>query len=1004
VPFAARLRLDGTVVVQGVSYQHTGDGTTVSVEVPHPQGEQSPDSTTSEFDFLGNLTKVTRPTPDGGVGTVEYAYGTVLTAGELTDEAQFVTVMRQIDEDGVATLSFSDALGRTVRTERGADVRYIMYGAFSHVTDHMGVNGSETIHSDPYGRILSVSDADLGTVVTTYDGLDRPRQVLLADSSRKLFSYDQLNRVQTVLNSASIQRFYYDHDPIAEQNGELPTANSQGRLVRTQNETPEGLVEEVLRYESPPGTVAGPDTTNRGLLRSATVIADGEALESRFDYLPGTGRIAVEHYPDANAGPFAVRYCYDAHGDVERVQDALQTCETPATTGLFWHRVETFRGMAVSRIELGNQIKVGSTFDPKTYALLGSSVERGNDSLATWGYAYKPSGLLHEETRTATAESLDFVRRYAYSPSGVLQSVKDVSAGDPGDIVYDPQYDDNQRLEDVARGSGVPNLGAFTYEEQSDRVANRPTSIGDNVFHYDGRGNQTYRDGPDIAGSHQIITYNDFNLPRSITTGVSAGAPTIEYQYDAGGTRALTTSDGRIVHHAGDYFEKRTSDTAGEFAEEHRYYVFANGERIAEVKRTQSDSDADFEQHVTYLHHDRLGSLFATTNESGDTIEEFEYGLFGEPQQLLDVPYGYTDYRHEQDIGLVDAHGRFYDPKFGLFLSADPIGPISGSSPYGNRYAYVGYDPVNRVDPSGLDASQSNLPQGYDPPPPESVDCASNPAGSGCHQSGGVSVPIWGIPAVVVAVGVEEYARNPKFRGQVNKFVGDAAGDIGDAAKAAYHGTKSVVSAVSDFLGPHGSTPSAQADSGYGGSTFGQSRAAGNPLSPDNVLGSLPQDRPTGQAPGAGSYTHIGEKILIFPGDECPAEDPSDCQIMLPILPAIGDLVRAGAAVWDWVVGAEEAAETATPIGKNSVIEGFRVSNHAWRKSGLGRGATEELVSGVIRGARKAGTVIHEVGTGKFAGNTIEIFVHDGVKVAVDTTRRLIMSIRPVANNVFKLP
>jgi hypothetical protein len=52
-------------------------------------------------------------------------------------------------------------------------------------------------------------------------------------------------------------------------------------------------------------------------------------------------------------------------------------------------------------------------------------------------------------------------------------------------------------------------------------------------------------------------------------------------------------------------------------------------------------------------------------------------------------------------LGLIDARGRFYDPKFGVFLSADPIGPLSGSSMFGNRYAYVGYDPVNRTDPTG---------------------------------------------------------------------------------------------------------------------------------------------------------------------------------------------------------------------------------------------------------------------------------------------------------------
>lgn len=91
-----------------------------------------------------------------------------------------------------------------------------------------------------------------------------------------------------------------------------------------------------------------------------------------------------------------------------------------------------------------------------------------------------------------------------------------------------------------------------------------------------------------------------------------------------------------------------------------------------------------------------------------------------------------------------------------------------------------------------------------------------------------------------------------------------------------------------------------------------------------------------------------------------------------------------------------------TAITKNSVIQGFKVSNHAWRKSGLGRGATEELVSGVIEGAKIAGPVVTEVGTGQFSGNVIKVFNHNGVKVAVDETRKLIMSIRPEKG--FQLP
>ena len=119
---------------------------------------------------------------------------------------------------------------------------------------------------------------------------------------------------------------------------------------------------------------------------------------------------------------------------------------------------------------------------------------------------------------------------------------------------------------------------------------------------------------------------------------------------------------------------------------------------------------------------------------------------------------------------------------------------------------------------------------------------------------------------------------------------------------------------------------------------------------------------------------------------------------MLPII-VRGAMALPGALQY---IAFWSAAKTSTALTKNSVIEGFKVSNHAWRKSGLGRGATEELISDVITGARKAGTVITETGTGQFSGNVIKVYNHNGVKVAVDETRQLIMSIRPEKG--FKLP
>ena len=49
--------------------------------------------------------------------------------------------------------------------------------------------------------------------------------------------------------------------------------------------------------------------------------------------------------------------------------------------------------------------------------------------------------------------------------------------------------------------------------------------------------------------------------------------------------------------------------------------------------------------------------------------------------------------------GLYYMRQRWYDATLGQFISSDPIGFASGSL---NNYGYVGGDPINSVDPSGL--------------------------------------------------------------------------------------------------------------------------------------------------------------------------------------------------------------------------------------------------------------------------------------------------------------
>jgi RHS repeat-associated protein len=61
--------------------------------------------------------------------------------------------------------------------------------------------------------------------------------------------------------------------------------------------------------------------------------------------------------------------------------------------------------------------------------------------------------------------------------------------------------------------------------------------------------------------------------------------------------------------------------------------------------------------------------------------------------------FQYTGQVYLRSTGLYHYKLRTYDPETGRFLQADPIGYLAGM----NVYAYVGGDPVNFVDPLGLE-------------------------------------------------------------------------------------------------------------------------------------------------------------------------------------------------------------------------------------------------------------------------------------------------------------
>ena len=129
-----------------------------------------------------------------------------------------------------------------------------------------------------------------------------------------------------------------------------------------------------------------------------------------------------------------------------------------------------------------------------------------------------------------------------------------------------------------------------------------------------------------------------------------------------------------------------------------RKYIYGPGIDQAVSMIEVADSSATY-----YYHYDALGSVIALSDSSGDTVQTYEYSVYGEVA-VEDAnhtnPYMFAGRRYDIEIGLYYNRARYYNPYTGRFLQTDPIGYGDGM----NMYAYCGNNPLGFTDPGGLRA------------------------------------------------------------------------------------------------------------------------------------------------------------------------------------------------------------------------------------------------------------------------------------------------------------
>jgi RHS repeat-associated protein len=326
-------------------------------------------------------------------------------------------------------------------------------------------------------------------------------------------------------------------------------------------------------------------------------------------------------------------------------------------------------------------------------------------SLTGEAYAYDSTGnRTNSGTQTGSGNRLAFdgTYRYAYDAEGNrtakfldTNAGGTLSLGDTDVTVYG--YDQRNRLVAVSHvntwsSTQAAGLAAFTTQ------------------------------GTGLPGSDLELRYTydyaDRRIRRSIDADGIAGAgqESVSFAAYAGDVRTLEIArpNDKLV------IDSVTGKVFGFLGQVVQRNFYGNGqdEILAVDRVTWNGTTPTTSTFWTFSDHQDSVREIVSGNaaDRGKVVEHRQYDSFGKVVKRVagaqagapvtagvGIDFGYAGRPLEARTGLSDNRARWYEPSTGRFINEDPSGFKGGDA---NLFRYVGNDPLNQVDPSGLCAAQ----------------------------------------------------------------------------------------------------------------------------------------------------------------------------------------------------------------------------------------------------------------------------------------------------------
>jgi len=390
--------------------------------------------------------------------------------------------------------------------------------------------------------------------------------------------------------------------------------------------------------------------------------ANGNHVGYEYDAL---NNLTALIYPDGSV----VRYGYDVDGRLVSVADA-----SGATTYTY-----NAAGQLAGR-SLPNGVTTNYTYDDANRLTGIIHVDRAGKTLLAYEYSLDPASNRTQVIET-TGEGERLVTRYTYDS---LHRLTGVTYPDGRTVAYTYDAFGNRLTMTTPEGKTT-----YTYNDLSQLVTLTDPDRAVTSFRYDNNGNLIERTAP-AATTHYIYDYEN-RLVR-----VDDGTSLMEFKYDGDGNRMAKVIDGIPIEYVNDVQGLLTQvlveqDSAS--GEIRRY-------TLGQVRFAQYDREADAQFYL----RDGLGSVVTLADSDGQVTQTSDYEVFGASyvRGSTETAFGFTGEQHDQETGLLYLRARYYDPILGRFISRDPYPGHIRIPQSQHGYAYAYNNPVNFVDPSGL--------------------------------------------------------------------------------------------------------------------------------------------------------------------------------------------------------------------------------------------------------------------------------------------------------------